>query len=345
MDVKGAVGRLAAGRDLGRDEMAAVMRDVMGGGATDAQNAAFLTALQIKGATAPELLGAATVMRELAAAVPVAPGPHLVDTCGTGGSGLDTFNISTAAALAAAAAGVRVAKHGNRAATGSSGSADVLEAAGVSLALGPEQVARCIEEAGMGFMFAPAHHGAMRHVAAVRREIGVRTVFNLLGPLTNPAGASSQVIGVFDADRIPTMLEALRGLGGRHVLAVAAEDGLDEISTAAATAVGELKDGEIRRYKIAPEDFGVERLPDLGVLKAEGPERSLAMVRDALSGRGGPAADIVALNAGAAVYVAGLAGTLAEGAARAREAMAAGRALTTLERLVRLSRELAGADG
>ena len=243
MDIKDAIRRVTGGGDLAAPEMVEVMTHVMSGETTDAQNAAFLVGLQMKGVKAAEILGAARVMRELATPVKVGNRSHLVDTCGTGGSGAGKFNVSTAAAIVAACAGARVAKHGNRGATSKSGSADVLEAAGYNLALGPDQVGELIDRVGVGFMFAPAHHGAMKHVIAARREIGVRTVFNLLGPLTNPAGAPNQLMGVFDGAWIRPLLEVLRELGSEHVLIVAAEDGLDEISIAAATRIGELKDG------------------------------------------------------------------------------------------------------
>jgi anthranilate phosphoribosyltransferase len=243
MDIKSAIKRVTGGLDLNKDEMIAVMRGIMSGASTDAQNAAFLVGLQMKGVKAVEILGGATVMRELATPVILATSSHLVDTCGTGGSGADKFNISTAAAIVAAAAGARVAKHGNRGATSVSGSADVLEAAGLNLSLTADQVARTIEEVGVGFMFAPAHHGAMKHVTTARREIGVRTIFNLLGPLTNPASAPNQVMGVFDPDWIPALLNVFKELGSNHVLIISSADGLDEISISAATHVGELKNG------------------------------------------------------------------------------------------------------
>ena len=244
MEIVSAIKRVTGGDDLNSEEMRSVMRLIMSGASTDAQNAAFLVGLQMKGVRPAELLGGASVMRELATRVTVADQSHLVDTCGTGGSGSNKFNVSTASALVAATAGAKVAKHGNRGATSKSGSADVLEAAGVNLSLGAEEVGHCIDRVGVGFMFAPAHHSAMKHVIAARREIGVRTVFNLLGPLTNPAGAPNQIMGVFDAQWIPTILETLKDLGSKHVLVVAADDGLDEISTSADTQVGELKEGE-----------------------------------------------------------------------------------------------------
>jgi anthranilate phosphoribosyltransferase len=264
MDIKSAIKRVTGGLDLNKDEMIAVMRGIMSGASTDAQNAAFLVGLQMKGVKAVEILGGATVMRELATPVILATSSHLVDTCGTGGSGADKFNISTAAAIVAAAAGARVAKHGNRGATSVSGSADVLEAAGLNLSLTADQVARTIEEVGVGFMFAPAHHGAMKHVTTARREIGVRTIFNLLGPLTNPASAPNQVMGVFDPDWIPALLNVFKELGSNHVLIVSSADGLDEISISAATHVGELKNGELSTYTISPADIGINQYETIG---------------------------------------------------------------------------------
>lgn len=340
MDIREAIRKVTSGTDLGSEEMIAVMREIMSGETSDAQNAAFLVGLQMKGVKAPELLGGATVMRELVTPVQLSAREHLVDTCGTGGSGSGKFNVSTASALVAAAAGARVAKHGNRAATSKSGSADVLEAAGVNLNLSPEQVARTIEEVGVGFMFAPAHHSAMKHVITARREIGVRTVFNLLGPLTNPAGAPNQVMGVFAAHWIPIILETLRELGSEHALVVAAEDGLDEISIAAPTRVGELKDGEIHEFMIYPADFGIQQYADYSMLKIDSAEASLAMVRAALGDTNQAAADIVILNAGAAIYAANVTETLPAGIEKARQTIASGAGLAKLEQLVAFTRQL-----
>ncbi len=263
-----------------------------------------------------------------------------VDTCGTGGSGSNKFNVSTASALVAACAGAKVAKHGNRGATSNSGSADVLEAAGVNLLLSAEDVAATIEQLGIGFMFAPAHHSAMKHVITARKEIGVRTVFNLLGPLTNPAGAPNQVIGVFDAAWIPSLLEVLKELGSSHVLIVAAEDGLDEISLAATSTVGELRDGKISQYSIEPADFGIERYADYSMLQIGSAEESLVMLKDALGNRNQAAADIVALNAGAAIYAANLTDDLAAGVAKAQGILHSGVALAKLERLAEFTQSL-----
>tara|TARA_B110000879_G_scaffold203802_1_gene281803 strand:+ start:8769 stop:9797 length:1029 start_codon:yes stop_codon:yes gene_type:complete len=340
MDIRTAIKAVTSGVDLDRDQMIAVMRELMSGQSTDAQNAAFLVGLQMKGVKSSEILGGATVMRELAAKVRLAGHPHMVDTCGTGGSGSNKFNVSTASAIVAACAGAKVAKHGNRGATSKSGSADVLEAAGVNLTLSAADVAATIEQVGIGFMFAPAHHSAMKHVIAARKEIGVRTVFNLLGPLTNPAGAPNQIIGVFDAAWIPSLLEVLKELGSNHVLIVAAEDGLDEISIAATSTVGELRDGEISLYTVEPSDFGIERYADYSMLQIDSAEESLAMLKDALGNRNQAAADIVALNAGAAIYAANLTDDLAGGVAKAQSVLRSGEALAKLEQLVEFTQSL-----
>jgi anthranilate phosphoribosyltransferase len=341
MDIKQAIAQLMRGEDLSSEEMIAAMRALMSGASTDAQNAAFLVALQMKGPVASEVFGGASVMRELATAVPVAESEFLVDTCGTGGSGSNKFNVSTASALVAACAGARVAKHGNRGASSKSGSADVLEAAGVALGLSAEQVARCIAELGVGFMFAPAHHSAMKHVIAARKEIGVRTVFNVLGPLTNPAAAPNQLMGVYSAHWIPVLLDVLKRLGSRHVLIVAAEDGLDEISIAAPTQVGELRDGEISHYQVTPEDFRMPRRESTLSLTIDSPEQSLALLKAALRYEHQDAGDIVALNAGAAIYAAGIEPTLAAGVVKAQTILHSGAALDKLAELSALSQSLA----
>ncbi len=340
MDIKTAIRQLTLGQNLQTDDMTALMRGIMSGQMTDAQIAAFLVALQLKGVVVSELLGAVTVMRELVTRVDVPDKRHLVDTCGTGGSGTDTFNISTASAMVAACAGARVAKHGNRGATSKSGSADLLEAAGVKLTLDPAGVARCIETLGVGFMFAPGHHSAMKHVIGPRREIGVRTIFNLLGPLTNPASAPNQVLGVYADSWIPVMLEVLKALGSEHVLIVAAEDGLDEISISAATRVGELRNGSIRHYTITPEDFGMARRDGFAMLQIATPQESLALVRAALTGSNEAAADIVTLNAGAAIYAANVVEDLAAGVNRAREIIRSGAALAKLDALAAFTQSL-----
>lgn len=337
MDIKSAIQRVMAGADLDRDEMIQVMRDIMSGQTTDAQNAAFLVGLQMKGVKADEVLGGATVMRELSTKVEVGDRSHLVDTCGTGGSGSNKFNVSTASAFVAAAAGAKVAKHGNRSATSKSGSADVLEAAGVSLTLTPEQVGQAIDEIGVGFMFAPAHHSAMKHVITARKEISVRTIFNILGPLTNPAGASNQVMGVFDAAWSPILIEVLRELGSNHVLVVAADDGLDEISLSGMTWISELKDGEISSYSVKPEDFGIDNYDNYRMLQVDNVAESLAMLKQALVYENQAAGDIVALNAGAAIYAADLAADLKSGVEQARDILHSGQALKKLEQLVEFS--------
>ena len=338
MDMPGAIRAVTERRNLAADDMRGVMRAIMTGQATPAQIGGFLIGLRMKGETVEEIAAAAEVMRELCTRVTV-KGPHLVDTCGTGGDGAGTFNISTAAALVVAAAGGKVAKHGNRSVSGKTGSADVLEAAGVSLELTPEQVAQCVNEVGVGFMFAPKHHGAMKHAIGPRREMGVRTIFNLLGPLTNPAGAPNQVIGVYSAQWVEPMAQVLGRLGAEHVLVVHANDGLDEISIAAPTRVAELRNGKVTSYEIRPEQFGVAtgRLADIAVANAA---ESLKRIEGVLANEAGPARDIVVLNAGAAIYAAGLAADIKAGVAAARAAIASGAAREKLRALVALSKKL-----
>ena len=337
MTIQEAIKAVTERRDLSGEEMAAVMRAIMTGEATPAQIGGFLIGLRMKGETVEEIAAAAGVMRELAARVEVSP-DRLVDTCGTGGDAAGSFNISTASALVTAAAGARVAKHGNRSVSSKSGSADVLEAAGVNLDLSPEQVAACVDSVGVGFMFAPKHHGAMKHAIGPRREMGVRTVFNVLGPLTNPAGAPNQVLGVFSDELLEPLAQVLARLGSRHVMVVHSEDGMDEISIGAPTQVAELKDGKLSRYAITPEQFGMRR-GDVTGLGVDGPEDSLAIIREVLDDKAGAARDIVALNAGAAIYVAGVAGSLAEGVDKARAAIASGAARETLAALVKFTAE------
>ena len=336
MDMQQAIRAVTQRRDLTEDEMTAVMGLIMNGEATPAQIGGFLVGLAMKGETVEEVTAAARVMRDLATRVSV-NGEHLVDTCGTGGDASGSFNISTASALVVAAAGGRVAKHGNRSVSSKSGSADVLEAAGVNLDLTPEQVGRCIDEVGVGFLFAPRHHGAMKHAIGPRREMGVRTLFNVLGPLTNPAGAPNQVLGVFSNRWLEPLANVLGRLGSRHVMVVHAEDGLDEISIGAPTRVAELRDGEVRVYLVSPEDFGLERA-DLSALRVNDAAESLAMIRGVLEGRPGPARDIVLLNAGAALYVADLADTFADGLVKARKTIDSGAAAAKLEQLVAFSK-------
>lgn len=330
-------------RDLTGSEMRAVMGRIMGGEATPAQIGGFLVGLRMKGETIDEITAAAEVMRSLATMVPVARDRHLVDTCGTGGDGTRTLNISTAATFVVAAAGGRVAKHGNRSVSSRSGSADVLEAAGVRLDLSPGAIAQCIEEVGVGFLFAPRHHLAMQHAIGPRREMGVRTIFNMLGPLTNPAGAPNQLAGVFHARLLPVFAEVLRRLGSEHALVVHARDGLDELSIGAETDVVELHHGVIRQYSVAPEDFGLARTPLAALVVADAQE-SLARIQAAFQGERGPVRDVVALNSGAAIYAAGLAPELGSGVARALEVIDSGAAMDRLEQLVRVTRRLGGAD-
>jgi len=339
MDMPTAIRAVIERRDLHAEEMRAVMRLIMTGVATPAQIGGFLVGLRVKGETVEEIAAAAEVMRELATHVGVS-GPHLVDTCGTGGDGASTFNISTAAAFVVAAAGGKVAKHGNRSVSSKSGSADVLEAAGVNLDLGPEQVAQCVNEVGVGFMFAPKHHAAMKHAIGPRREMGVRTIFNLLGPLTNPAGAPNQVMGVFAEHWVEPLAEVLQRLGSEHVLVVHAEDGMDEISIGAPTRVAELKEGRVRVFTVQPEDFGLPRA-DVRALAVATAADSLKMIERVFSNEAGAARDIVALNGGAAIYVAGLAADLGAGVQRALQVIASGAAREKLAALVALSKRLA----
>nr|VFK78708.1 MAG: anthranilate phosphoribosyltransferase [Candidatus Kentron sp. SD] len=335
MDMTSAIHTVIERQDLTEAEMLDVMNAIMTGKATPAQIGGFLIGLRMKGETINEIAAAATVMRKLATPIKVSE-KYLVDTCGTGGDAKGTFNISTVSALVAAAAGAKVAKHGNRAVSGKSGSADVLEAAGVNLDLGPAQVAHCIEEIGIGFLFAPHHHAAMRHAIGPRREMGVRTVFNLLGPLTNPAGAPNQILGVFGGEWVEPIARVLSRLGSRHALVVHSEDGLDEISIGAPTRVAELKDDQVSVYTLTPEQFGMKRA-DIDAIVVNSVEESLAMMRAVLEGAKGSAHDIVALNAGAAIFVSGIAKTLEGGIEKAREAIASGRAKEKLEALMAAS--------
>lgn len=336
MDMQDALRALTQRQDLSRSEMQQVMTIIMEGEATPAQIGAFLVALNMKGETVDEITGAATVMRGFAAKVhPKAT--EIVDCVGTGGDGAGLFNVSTASALVVAVAGIHVAKHGNRAATGKSGSADLLEAAGVNIGLAPDQVARCIDEIGIGFMFAPTHHGATRHAIGPRREIAVRNIFNLLGPLTNPAGARQLLVGVFSPRWLRPIAEVFHELGALHVLVVHSEDGLDEISLAAKTSVAELKAGRIEEYSIQPSDFGIKQIGDIRQLGVESADASLEMVMSALSGVPGPAADMVALNAGATIYAADRTESLADGVTRAQEILRSGDAVAKLKALAAFS--------
>ena len=337
MDMPTAIDKVIQREDLAHDEMIAIMRIIMSGQATDAQIGGFLVGLRMKGETVNEIVAAVTVMRELVTPVDVA-NTNLVDTCGTGGSGSNKFNVSTASAFVAAAAGVKVAKHGNRGASSKSGSADLLEAAGASIMLSPAQVALSIKETGVGFLFALNHHGAMKHAIGPRKEMIVRTIFNLLGPLTNPAGAKRQLIGVYDPKWTRPVAEVLQALGSEHVLVVHSNDGLDEISISAPTQVAELKDGAISEYEISPDTFGLSMTP-LEELVVADSQQSLGKVNEALSGKGG-ASDIVAMNAGAAIYVSGQTKSLVAGVEMARDAIGAGLAKERLKDFVEFTQQL-----
>jgi anthranilate phosphoribosyltransferase len=332
MDIKQALELVVLGTNLSAAEMRDVMRQIMTGNATDAQIGAFLVALRMKGESIDEIAGAVEVMRELVTGVNVS-GEGLVDIVGTGGDESNLFNVSTASTFVVAAAGGSVAKHGNRSVSSNSGAADVLEAAGVNLNLSPDQVALCVQELGVGFMFAPAHHSAMKHAIGPRRELGLRTIFNILGPMTNPAGVTRQLIGVYDQALCKPMAEVLGRLGAEHIMVVHSADGLDEISIARETAVAEYKDGVVREYSIAPEDFMLSR-QSLEGLSVDNAEQSLELIKDALSKKpsvnGAKAADLIALNAGAALYVAGCADSIKEGVAMAQDAIGAGLARAKL---------------
>ena len=332
-----AIQRTVEHREVFHDEMLHVMRQIMSGELTPAQVAGFIIGLRVKKETIGEIAAAAQVMREFATPVPVRDPGSLVDIVGTGGDGAHTFNISTAAAFVAAAAGARVAKHGNRAVSSRSGSADVLEAFGAKLELPPAAIARLVDRVGLGFMFAPAHHPAMKYAAPVRRELGVRTIFNILGPLTNPAGAQNELMGVFHPDLVGIQVRVLQRLGARHVMVVWGKDGVDEISISGPTMVGELVRGEVREYDIHPSDFGLE-LYDRRAIEVHTVEESRQMIEAVLEGQPGPALNVVLLNAGAAIYVAGRARTLAAGIERARRAIASGAAKRKLAHYVAATR-------
>lgn len=340
MEIKTAIAELSAGRDLKREDLAGILRAVMSGEGSPAQIGALLMGLHMKGETVMEITAGAQIMRELLTPVTVADPSHLVDTCGTGGDLAHSFNISTAAAFVAAAAGAKIAKHGNRSVSSRSGSADLLEAAGVALELDPQAVSRCIDELGIGFLYAPNHHRAMRHASSVRRELGIRTIFNLLGPLTNPAGAPHQVLGVFDQRWVQPCAQVLKELGSRHVMVVHGEDGLDEISINAPTTVAELKNGKVSTWTLLPSDFGIAPTSSHALTVADARE-SLATIHEVFAGTPGPAREIVALNAAAAIYVAGLAQDLFEARARAFEAIDSGGARDKLAALGVLTQSLA----
>ncbi len=336
MEMQEAIEQVINRHDLSTDEMTSVMHRIMSGGATAAQIGGFLIGLRMKGESIAEIVAAASVMRQLAAGVNIDGLDHCVDIVGTGGDESGTFNISTASMFVAAAAGCHVAKHGNRSVSSKSGSADALEAAGIRLDITSSQVTECVRKVGVGFMFAPGHHSAMKHAIGPRKEMGVRTIFNILGPLTNPAGVPNQLLGVFTEGLLEPIAQVLQRLGSRHVMVVHSRDGLDEISIADKTEVAELKDGMVRRFSIKPEDFGVKRTP-IDAIKATDAADSLQIIRSVLDNQPGPARDIVRLNAGAAIYTAGLAPTLAEGMNKADQAIASGEARNRLDKLVILT--------
>jgi anthranilate phosphoribosyltransferase len=337
MKPQDALSRVIDHREIFHDEMTALMQQIMKGEVSPVMIAAIIIGLRVKKETIGEIAAAAQVMRELSTKVQVGDATHLVDTCGTGGDGAHTFNISTAAMFVAAAAGARIAKHGGRSVSSQSGSADVLEALGVNINLTPEQVGQCIEQIGVGFMFAPNHHSAMKHAAPVRRELGVRTLFNILGPLTNPAAAPHQVLGVFHPDLVGILVRVLQRLGSLRALTVFGREGLDEISISGETLVGELKEGRIEEYALHPEQFNLA-VRDPKVLRVANVEESKAVLLAALENKAGAARDIVALNAGASIYVAGLAESLADGVLAAFEMIASGAARAKVEELAALSR-------
>ncbi|AYQ57629.1 Anthranilate phosphoribosyltransferase [Bathymodiolus thermophilus thioautotrophic gill symbiont] len=336
MNIQEAIKAVIAKQDLTEDEMSAVMNDIMTGKTQEAQIGGFLVGLSIKGATVIEITAAAKVMRSLASSVTVHDPKHLVDTCGTGGDGLGLFNISTACAFVVAAAGAQVAKHGNRSISSKSGSADVLEAAGVNLEMTAEAIGKSVEKIGVGFMFAPAHHSAMKHAIGARKALAVRTIFNVLGPLTNPAKAPHQVMGVYDKALVEPMANVLKSLGSKHVMVVHSKDGLDEISIADDTFVAELKNDKITTYTINPTEFGLS-LGNLDDIKAEDADSSLALIQQALDGKDGAAKDIIALNAGAAIYVSGVADSLPAGINKAIKILNSGAAHQKLDDFVKES--------
>ena len=334
-----ALTRVIEHREIFHDEMLALMRRIMSGEMSPVMIAAIAIGLRVKKETIGEITAAATVMREFATPVPVLDRTHLVDIVGTGGDSSHTFNISTASVFVAAAAGARVAKHGGRSVSSTSGSADVMEALGAHINLSPELVAACLQETGIGFMFAPNHHASMKHAAPVRKELGVRTLFNILGPLTNPAGAPNQLMGVFHPDLVGIQVRVLQRLGSEHVMVVYGQNGMDEVSLSGETLVGELKDGQVHEYTVHPSDFGLP-VYDSRVLRVANQQESVACIRRALSNEDGPVRDVVLLNAGAALYCAGVAGSVGEGVKRAREAVASGAAQARLDQFVAVTQRL-----
>ncbi len=338
MNIQQAINTVIEGNNLNRDDMTTVMRSVMSGEATPSQVAGLLVALRMKGEVVDEISAAASVMRELSTKVNVAS-ENLVDTCGTGGDAKGTFNVSTTAAFVVAAAGARVAKHGNRSVSSKSGSADLLEKAGVNLQLTPEQVAKCIEELGIGFLFAPAHHSAMKHAIGPRKELGIRTIFNLLGPLTNPANAPHQVLGVFSSEWVEPLAKVLQSLGSKHVLVVHADDGLDEISINSDTQVAELIDGEVKNYSISPEQFGMQKR-SLEEIVASDVSESLQIVNNVFENQAGAALDIVRLNAGAAIYASDKAASLEEGIVQATNVIENGAAKNKFQQYIEFTKSM-----
>jgi len=336
MNINQAIRAVIEKKNLNESDMLDVMNSIMTGQTTDAQIGAFLVGLSMKGETIEEITASAKVMRSLATPVEIKSNKYLVDTCGTGGDGLGLFNISTASAFVVAAAGGKVAKHGNRSISSKSGSADVLESAGVNLNLSPNLISECIAQIGVGFMFAPAHHSAMKHAIGPRKELAVRTIFNVLGPLTNPAKAPNQVMGVYDKNLIEPIANVLKELGSRHVMVVHSDDGLDEFSIADKTYVAELKDGNISTYSVHPEDFGLT-LGDLKDIRADNADASLALITEAFSGRNGTAKNIISLNAGAAIYVSGLTTSLQSGIDRANQVLSDGSSQKKLDEYIKIS--------
>jgi anthranilate phosphoribosyltransferase len=336
MNINQAIKAVIEKKNLNESDMLDVMNSIMTGQTTDAQIGAFLVGLSMKGETIEEITASAKVMRSLATPVEIKSNKYLVDTCGTGGDGLGLFNISTASAFVVAAAGGKVAKHGNRSISSKSGSADVLESAGVNLNLSPSLISECIAQIGVGFMFAPAHHSAMKHAIGPRKELAVRTIFNVLGPLTNPAKAPNQVMGVYDKNLIEPIANVLKELGSRHVMVVHSDDGLDEFSIADKTYVAELKDGNVSTYSVHPEDFGLT-LGDLKDIRADNADASLALITEAFSGRNGTAKNIISLNAGAAIYVSGLTTSLQSGIDRANQVLSDGSSQKKLDEYIKIS--------
>ena len=336
MNINQAIKAVIEKKNLNESDMHDVMNSIMTGQTTDAQIGAFLVGLSMKGETIEEITASAKVMRSLATPVEIKSNKYLVDTCGTGGDGLGLFNISTASAFVVAAAGGKVAKHGNRSISSKSGSADVLESAGVNLNLSPSLISECIAQIGVGFMFAPAHHSAMKHAIGPRKELAVRTIFNVLGPLTNPAKAPNQVMGVYDKNLVEPIANVLKELGSRHVMVIHSDDGLDEFSIADKTYVAELKDGVVSTYSVHPEDFGLT-LGDLKDIRADNADASLALITEAFSGRNGTAKSIISLNAGAAIYVSGLTTSLQSGIDRANQVLSDGSSQKKLDEYIKVS--------